>query len=254
MFAATAPIEVGLPGIVVVPAQESGIEARPERRQEFETLLPHVLPRFRSMATRWLGNREDAEDAVQDAMLSAFTHIESFNGRAKMSTWLTTIVINAVRMQIRRRPRVRLLAMEYPLKEGQPAIAEVLSDPRPTPEKTAEQRELYELAMKLAERLPRSQRAALSSHRKNDFSIRRAAQKSGLAEGTLKAQLARGRAKLAERFRNAIAKPKAQIAKSASKARRTSLSFVHKPRRPDLTPLPIAMFAGKTCELGMNAE
>jgi RNA polymerase sigma-70 factor (ECF subfamily) len=75
MAAATAPIQAGL-----------------DCQQEVETKLPHLLPRFRSLATRWLGNREDAEDAVQDAMLSAFTHIASFNRRAKMSTWLTAIV------------------------------------------------------------------------------------------------------------------------------------------------------------------
>src|SRR5262249_54952014 len=161
---------------------------------------------FRSMATRWLGNREDAEDAVQDAMLSAFTHLASFNGQAKMSTWLTAIVINAVRMQIRRRPRVRLLSMDYSVNPDQPAITELLTDPRPTPEKTAEQLELYQLAIKLAERLPRSQKAALRVHQQNDFSIRKAAQKLGVPEGTLKAQLARGRAKLGERFRNAISK------------------------------------------------
>jgi DNA-directed RNA polymerase specialized sigma24 family protein len=126
--------------------------------------------------------------------------------------------------------------MEYSVKEGQPAIAEVLSDPHPTPEKHAEQRELYTVAMRLAQRLPLSQRAALRIYRQNDFSIRRAAQKSGLPEGTLKAQLARGRAKLADRFRNAIAKPKTRIARSASKAKRGSLSFVHKRSHTELTP------------------
>src|SRR5215467_12468954 len=154
MLVATAPIEVDLSGTVVPPAQESVIEDSLRRRREFETILPHVLPRFRSMATRWLGNREDAEDAVQDAMLSAFTHLASFNGQAKMSTWLTAIVINAVRMQIRRRPRVRLLSMDYSVNPDQPAITQLLTDPRPTPEKTAEQLELYQLAMKLVERLP----------------------------------------------------------------------------------------------------
>jgi DNA-directed RNA polymerase specialized sigma24 family protein len=73
---------------------------------------------------------ERTEDAVQDAMLSAFKHITSFNGRAKMSTSLTAIVINAIRMQIRRRPRVRLLSMDYSANEGQPAIAFSLIDAR----------------------------------------------------------------------------------------------------------------------------
>jgi RNA polymerase sigma-70 factor (ECF subfamily) len=253
MLAATAPIQVDLSGMVADPARESVIEANLQRRQEFETILPRFLPRFRSMATHWLGNREDAEDAVQDAMLSAFTHIASFNGRAKLSTWLTAIVINAVRMQIRRRPRVRLLSMDYSANEGQPAIAELLTDPRPTPEKTAEQIELYQLAMKLTQRLPRSQRAALRIHQQSDFSIRKAAQKLGVPEGTLKAQLARGRAKLAERFRNAMAKPKTKRSRSALSASRRSSSFVRKSDHAQLTHLPIAMFAEQSQEAGVNA-
>jgi RNA polymerase sigma-70 factor (ECF subfamily) len=46
---------------------------------------------------------------VQDAVLSAFKHIARFEGRARMSTWLMAIVINAVRMQLRRRNRQRIL-------------------------------------------------------------------------------------------------------------------------------------------------
>jgi RNA polymerase sigma-70 factor (ECF subfamily) len=53
------------------------------------------------MAMRWLRNPEDAEDAVQDAMLSAFKHIARFDGRAQMLTWLTAIVINAVRSAVK---------------------------------------------------------------------------------------------------------------------------------------------------------
>jgi len=101
----------------------------------------------------------------------------------------------------------------------------------PTPEKTVEQFELYELAMKLACTLPPSQRTALRAHQQNDFSIRKAAQRIGVPEGTLKAQLARGRAKLAERFHNMLANPKRRISKSTSKPRRGATSPVHKSNR-----------------------
>src|SRR5262249_48023541 len=165
---------------------------------------------------------------------------------AKMSTWLTAIVINAVRMQIRRRPRARLLSMDYFLKEGQPVIAELLTDPRPTPEKTAEQLELYHLVMSLTQRLPRSQRVALRSHQQSDFSIKQAARKLGVPEGTLKAQLARGRAKLAQRFRNATVRNKGGISQSASKVR-------HRSERTQLTPPPNAIFIEGACEVRVGA-
>ncbi len=103
MLIATTALEgSNLPPMGTAAAPELTTQARSERRQEFEKMLPQVLPPFRRIATHWLGNPEDAEDAVQDAMLSAFKHITSFNGRAKMPTWLAAIVINAVRMQMRR--------------------------------------------------------------------------------------------------------------------------------------------------------
>ena len=60
---------------------------------------------FYRIAMRQLENRADAEDAVQDAFLSAYTHLDQFKRQARMSTWVTTIVINSARMKLRRRPR-----------------------------------------------------------------------------------------------------------------------------------------------------
>jgi len=114
MSAATTAIEhSSFPSVSAVEAKEFAKAASLERRQEFENILSHWLTRFRIIAERQLGNREDAEDAVQDAMLSAFTHIARFDGRAKMSTWLTAIVLNAVRMNLRRRPRGRMLSLDW---------------------------------------------------------------------------------------------------------------------------------------------
>jgi RNA polymerase sigma-70 factor, ECF subfamily len=240
MLLATSPI--GDSGVLSTRAgaQEFTIGANTERRQEFENILSDALPRFRSIAARRLRNRDDAEDAVQDAMLSAFTHIASFNGRAKMSTWLTAIVINAVRMQIRRRLRVRVLSFDYSSKQGRPTISEGLVDPRPTPEKTLEQFELYELAIKLTRGLAPSQRTALRFQQQNDFPIRKAATKLGIPEGTLKAQLARGRAKLAERFHKTLAKPKTYRSNSDPKRHKPSARR-YAPDRTQTSHLPVAV-------------
>jgi predicted DNA-binding protein (UPF0251 family) len=106
------------------------------------------------------------------------------------------------------------LSLDYSPKEGQQAISELLVDPRPTPEKVLERFELYALALKLTRGLAPSQRAALRLHQQNEFSIRKAAKKSGVPEGTLKAQLARGRAKLAGRFHELMARPKIRVSVS----------------------------------------
>src|SRR5438128_10266021 len=72
--------------------------------REMEDVLSRRLPSFYRSAYRFLGNAADAEDAVQDALLSAYKHLDQFRGQSQMSTWLTAIVSNCARMQLRRRP------------------------------------------------------------------------------------------------------------------------------------------------------
>lgn len=177
-------------------------QASPERRLEFENVLSRNLPGFRRVAMRWLRNPEDAEDAVQDAMLSAFKHIARFEGRAQMSTWLMAILINAVRMQLRRRPRHTHLPLDQPTREGQRTISDLIADQRPTPEQTLEKCELLELITKLTRSLPPSQRAAMELRQRDDgLSVKDAAEALGVPVGTLKAQLARGRVTLRQQLR-----------------------------------------------------
>src|SRR5439155_2105700 len=72
--------------------------------REMEDVLSRRLPSFYRSAYRFLGNTADAEDAVQDALLSAYKHLDQFRGQWQMWTWLTAIVSNGAGMQWRRRP------------------------------------------------------------------------------------------------------------------------------------------------------
>ena len=74
-----------------------------ERAQELDSVVSRYLPMFYKRAFRFLGNMPDAEDAVQDALLSAYKHLVQFRGQAQLSTWLATIVTNAALMKLRRR-------------------------------------------------------------------------------------------------------------------------------------------------------
>ena len=72
---------------------------------EMKEVLSLRLPSFYRCALRVLGNAADAEDAVQEALLSAYRHIDQFKGQSQMTTWLTTIVRNSALMQLRKRGR-----------------------------------------------------------------------------------------------------------------------------------------------------
>jgi RNA polymerase sigma-70 factor (ECF subfamily) len=190
------------PPVAVAGGQERRTQVSPERRLEFENVLSRNWAGFQRVAMRWLRNPEDAEDAVQDAMLSAFKHITRFEGRAQMSTWVMAIVINAVRAQLRRRLRHTLLPLDQPTRDSQHTIADVVADQRPTPDQTLEECERLELAVKLTRSLPPSQRVAMQLRQRDDgLSIKEAAEVLGVPVGTLKAQLARGRVTLRQQLR-----------------------------------------------------
>lgn len=203
-----------VPPVAVAGGQELSGEVSPERRVAFEDVLSRNLPRFQRIAMRWLRNPEDAEDAVQDAMLSAYKHIARFEGRAQMSTWLTAIVINAVRMKIRRRPRRPIIALDQPQQDERYTLSELVADPRPTPEQTLGDRQVRELIIKLSQSLPASQRAAMQLRQQDGLSSKEAAQVLGIPIGTLKAQLSRGRVTVRQRLRKAIGEPGTRKANS----------------------------------------
>jgi hypothetical protein len=80
---------------------------------------------------------------------------------ARLSLWVMAILINSVRMQLRRRPRCHIVSLDLTPEDGQWAISGLIADPRPTPEQTLEQCELRDLVTKLTGSLPPSQGTAL---------------------------------------------------------------------------------------------
>ena len=73
-------------------------------RAAAETFVRAETPRALAVAQRILRHEADAHDSVQDAFLSAFRALASFDGRASLSTWLHRIVVNAALQRLRRRP------------------------------------------------------------------------------------------------------------------------------------------------------
>jgi len=71
----------------------------------FEILVREQSPRMLAVARRFVRNEDDALDAVQDAFLSAHKSIGRFDGKAKLSTWLHRIVVNACLMKLRTKRR-----------------------------------------------------------------------------------------------------------------------------------------------------
>ena len=102
---------------------------------EMLSVLSHCLPSLYRYAYRFLGNKADAEDAVQDALLAAYKHLNQFRGDAQLSTWLTTIVINCARMHLRKRSRYIHVSLDSRIGDEQEyPLSDTLVDHRPNPE------------------------------------------------------------------------------------------------------------------------
>jgi RNA polymerase sigma-70 factor (ECF subfamily) len=170
---------------------------RDQEIQELTDIFAGRLPSLTRIAARLVGNAADAEDAIQDAFLSAYTHLDQFRGQAQMSTWLTTIVINAARMKVRRRPRQAHIPLDQENREqDHPPFSEMLSDRRPSPEELCRSRELAERLAQASLQLSPALRGTFQLSAMDGLSTRETAQALGIPEGTVKARVARARKKL----------------------------------------------------------
>jgi RNA polymerase sigma-70 factor, ECF subfamily len=161
-----------------------------------EDAISRYSPTLFRVALRRLRNIEDAEDAVQDALLSAYKHIDQFEGRSQLSTWLTTIVSNVALMKLRRYSRQEMLSLDQDQFSEGAALARELKDARPNPEKICAQAEMDEKLRRALDQLSPKQRSAIQMCDLDGFSVREAAHALGISTNTLKSRVSRARGSL----------------------------------------------------------
>jgi len=188
-----------------------------EETREMQDVLAQNMSSFYRRAYRYLGNAADAEDAVQDALLSACRHLNQFKGQSKMSTWLTTIVINSALTHLRRRPRqIHMSLDEQSGEEPGYCVSEWLADRRPSPEDECSKSELYGYLMHFLKELPPASRNAFQLRDLEGLTTSETAQILGVADVTVKAHVSRARAKLRRLIGQALdAKPCSNPASTA---------------------------------------
>ncbi len=168
-------------------------KARQGDTEAFEKLITPLENRIWRVCWHYTGNRENAEDCAQEAMLRIWRGLRSFRGGCAFETWACRIAANCCLDMLRKQKRDRSVALE-PLREAgfDPP------DPRPG---TAEQAEAAETRQRLREsiaRLPEEQREALVLTQLEGVDYERAAELLGISAGTLKSRISRAREKLRE--------------------------------------------------------
>lgn len=156
----------------------------------FGELVRRHRDRLWAVALRTLGDREEAADAVQDALISAFRAAHTFRGQSAVTTWLHRITVNACLDRARKTTSRRTSSVV------DETLFENLLEPHESAEAPAERGELHrELAAALAT-LPPDQRAALVLVDMQGYPVAEAAEVLEVPTGTIKSRCARGRARL----------------------------------------------------------
>lgn len=164
-------------------------------QEAFAELVRAHGGRLLAVARRFLGDEHDAQDAVQDAFVSAFKSMDSFHGRSKLATWLHRIVVNSALMKLRSRKRKPERSIDDLLPSflddghmSQPATQWAVTHDRAIGE-----RETRELVRRRIEQLPESYRVVLLLRDIEGMNTEETAKTLGIAVGAVKTRLHRAR-------------------------------------------------------------
>jgi RNA polymerase sigma-70 factor, ECF subfamily len=162
--------------------------------EALDLLFESCRRRLYHQALRILARPQDAEDAVQEAMLAAFTRLHQFQGRADFLTWATRIVTNAALQHIRKTRTKPTVAWNQADKEFDGvSFSEYSRDPQPTPEEQFQGLEHARMLKDALHELPVESRRPIQLCRLSDYSMKEAASVLGLSVSTLKVRLHRGK-------------------------------------------------------------
>ena len=156
----------------------------------FAELVRRHRDRLWAVALRTIGDREEAADAVQDALLSAYRGASGFRGDSAVTTWLHRIVVNACLDRIRRRQSHPTVPLPGPGRDDDRYAG-------PEPAAPAPDQDTAMTVRAALAALPIEQRAALVLVDMQGYPVAEAARILGVAEGTIKSRCARGRARMA---------------------------------------------------------
>ena len=161
----------------------------------FERLLSAQEGRMYAVALRMCGNREDAQDCVQEAMIRIYRAISSFKGQSSFATWVYRITMNSCLDELRRRKTRTSTSLDAMLENGFAP-----SDEDDTPERHSLQAEQKRLLERAIAELPEDMRAAIVLRDIQGCSYDDIAQTLDTNVGTIKSRISRGRERLREKI------------------------------------------------------
>src|SRR5271166_5828846 len=144
-------------------------------------------------------NREDAEDAMQDAFLKSYAHLKDFAGDSRFYTWLVRIAANEALMRLRKR-RPNQFSLDEPIEGDTDLFPRELEDWGPTPEQKYAQTEIQGIVGDVIDRLEPEFRIVFLLRDFEELSTQETAEALGISVSAVKSRLLRARLKLREKL------------------------------------------------------
>ncbi len=161
----------------------------------FEKLIQPLEGRIYAVALRMCGNREDAQDCMQESMIRIYRALSGFKGQSSFSTWVYRVTMNTCLDELRRRKARRSTSLDSLLDSGwSPA------DETDTPERHAIQSEQRRMLERAIADLPEDMRAAVVLRDIQGLAYDEIAAALDVNVGTVKSRISRGRERLREKL------------------------------------------------------
>lgn len=173
------------------PDEDLVAEARSGDRSAFDELWKRHSRTTFSRVYRITKNRADAEDVIQEMWLKAFVHLNTFDGRAKFSTWLTRIAINSALMTLRRKRSRPEAPMEFP--DGETWRSREFADHTKDIEGHYVRRESVERLRRAIAKLRPQLRTVIEIQQGKDGQVKEVADLAGISLSAAKSRLLRAR-------------------------------------------------------------
>jgi RNA polymerase sigma-70 factor (ECF subfamily) len=161
----------------------------------FETLVGRYERKIFRLTQNITQNREDAEDAMQEAFLKAFEHLQAFEGNSRFYTWLVRIAVNQALMKLRRR-RPNVVSLDEEVDTGEDMLPREVEDWGPSPADRYAQTELSGILTKVIGELDPPFRIVFQLRDIEELSTEETAEALGLSIPAVKSRLLRARLKL----------------------------------------------------------
>lgn len=187
-----------LPSTIVRPDEGALVaKAKSGDLAAFEELVNRYEGRIFRLTLNITQNREDAQDAAQDAFLKSYKNLHRFQGESRFYTWLVRIAVNEALMRLRKR-RPNVVSLDEPVETEEDLIPHEIQDWDPTPEQRYERTEMNSILNEAIGKLDPIFRTVFLMRDVEQISTEETAEALGISVPAVKSRLLRARLKLRE--------------------------------------------------------